>query len=187
MKMLNLQLTSPFRYGTYKCLVIFRCCILQMSLRKLLHFLVYFQQFHLPQVLRKINWITRTKLLGQLQRGIQLLIGHVKIIDGAVLIFRASPFIIPATNSQKLFPRNLLNQDHIHQHSSLANIQTSIRGDGNYSTAVHILKCTRIMLMLYILHTYPEHITSCFVLQLYSNRAKVFPTEHCCVWSNEAQ
>jgi len=65
-------------------------------------------------VLRKINWIIRTKLLGQLQRGIQLLIGHVEIIDGAVLIFRASPFIIPATNLQKLFPGNLLNQDHIH-------------------------------------------------------------------------
>ena len=36
-------------------------------------------------------------------------------------------------------------------------------------------------------HTYPAHITSCFVLQLYSNRAKVFPIEHCCVWPNEAQ
>jgi len=42
MKILNLQLTSPFRYGTYKYLVIFRCCILQISLCKLLNFLVYF-------------------------------------------------------------------------------------------------------------------------------------------------
>jgi hypothetical protein len=101
-------------------------------------------------VSRKVNWITRTKLLNQLQRGIQLLIGHVGIIDGAVLIFRASPFIIPETDLQKLFPRNRLNQDHIHWHSSLANIQTSIRGDCNYSTAVLILKFARVVLELYV-------------------------------------
>jgi hypothetical protein len=87
-------------------------------------------------MLRKINWITRIKLLDQLLHGIQLLIGHVEISADVVLIFRASPFIIPTIGVLKLFPKNQLNQDHIRCHSFLANTQTSIRGNSNLSIAV---------------------------------------------------
>jgi hypothetical protein len=87
-------------------------------------------------MLRRINWISRTKLSDQLLHGIQLLIGHVEISADAVLIFKASPFIILATDLLKILPKNQLNQVHIHSHSFLANIQISIRGEGKQNTAV---------------------------------------------------